>query len=510
MIKWRLKMTNIDMKKNETRCAAVLAALLISLVGCESVYGSLSETPQVVPESETPPNLLLILSDDQGYADLSCLGTPGVSTPNLDRLAANGIRMTDWYANSPICAPSRVALMSGRYPINAGMNVNIKTGKHNTGLPLEVPTIADALKELGYNTSIFGKWHLGARPDYWPIERGFDYWFGTKGGAVDFYSHILYYEEPYGLPPIHDLYENGQEVWRNGEYFTHLVTEKAVEYFNRLAAGKNSSPFFSFLSYTDPHYPMHAPEELVEQFKDLSPERRMMAAKIKALDNSIGTILETLRKNGQLDNTLIFFMSDNGPSRETRNWLDETMTLYHGGKTGDFRGHKMSLFEGGVRVPAIVSWPGRIPSGEVSSEIGMAMDIFPTFLTAAGGNPEQYNLDGKVLLPWFVDGEPSPHLDEPVFWEFRGQYGVRKGNFKLVVNGVDLEGVSAEDKVHLADLSDPRVDSVNLKSEYPEETKALKALADEWYREVTNHYDEYWAPKNIDQRSYPPYYEKKN
>lgn len=486
-----------------------MAAVLIGLVGCKSASGSMPEAVPNGAERETRPNILLILSDDQGYADLSCLGTPGVSTPNLDQLAADGIRMTDWYANSPICAPSRVALLTGLYPINAGMNVNIMTRKHNTGLPLEVPTIADALKELGYHTSIFGKWHLGARPDYWPTERGFDHWFGMKGGAVDFYSHILYYEEAPGIPPIHDLYENGVEVWENGTYFTDLITDRAVTYFNNLADSGDNKPFFSFLAYTDPHYPMHAPEELVEQFKHLSPARRMMAAKIKALDDSIGVIFEALKKNGQFDNTLILFMSDNGPSREVRNWFDETATLYPGGKTGGFKGHKKSLFEGGIRVPGIVSWPGRIPKGKVSSEIGMAMDVFPTFLAAASGDLERYDLDGKNLLPMFMHGEPSPHRGEPVFWEFRGQYGVRKGNFKLVVNGVDFEGTSPADQIHLANLSEPQLDRVNLKAENPEITEELKALADAWYKAATTHYEEYWAPKNVDQRSDPPYLSNK-
>lgn len=456
-------------------------------------------------EPSNKPNLLLILSDDQGYADLSCIGTPDVSTPNLDKLAANGIRMTNWYSNCPICSPSRVALMSGQYPINAGMNVNIKTGKHNTGLPLETPTIADALKKLGYNTSIFGKWHLGANKDYWPTKRGFEHWFGMKGGCIDFYSHILYYEEPCGLPPIHDLYENDKEIWENGKYFTDLITERAIKYFNELAKSNDNKPFFSYLAYTDPHYPMHAPEELVEQFEGLAPERRIMAAKIKALDNSIGKVLETLRKNGQLDNTMIFFMSDNGPSIETHNWLNETMTPYYGGKTGKFRGHKQSLFEGGIRVPAIVSWPGKIPEGKVSDDIGIAMDIFPTFLTAASGDPSQYKLDGENLLPMFTKGKGSPHKDKPIFWEFRGQYAVRKGNFKLVVNGKDIKGIGPDDHVHLADLSGPKVDNLNVKYKYPEKTKELKAIADKWYKEVINNYNTYWKPKNADQRSAPPY-----
>jgi arylsulfatase A-like enzyme len=483
--------------KRINNVAFVIPAMIVacfSLAGCQNT-----------DKSPIKPNIILIVSDDQGYADLSCIGTPGVSTPNLDNLAANGVRLTNWYASSPICAPSRIGIMTGRYPIFAGMNVNVKTGKHNTGLPKETATIAEALKKLDYHTSIFGKWHLGAREDCWPVRRGFDYWYGMKGGCVDFYSHILYYEEPVGLPPIHDLYENGEEVWENGRYFTELITEKAITYFDGLARDNDNNPFFAFLAYTDPHYPMHAPETLVREFQDLPPERRIMAAKIKALDNSIGEILEAMKKNGQLENTLIFFMSDNGPSREIHCWLDETVVPYKGGETGRFRGHKQSLFEGGIRVPAIVSWPGKIPQNVVSHEVGIASDLFPTFLTTAGGNPDEYSLDGKNLLDMFTGTEQSPH--DAVFWEFRGQYGVRKGRFKLVINGADVDGVSSEDKIHLADLESEEADMLNVKNKYPEITNELKMMADEWYENAKTYYKNTWEGKNADQRSYPPYIE---
>ncbi len=477
---------------------------LAGLSGCSNLNKFSSSKYR---NKDDQPNFIIFLSDDHGYADLSCMGTKGVSTPNLDKLAASGQRMTNWYCNSPICAPSRAALMSGRYPIYAGMNVNVKTGKHNTGLPLETPTLASALKKLGYQTSIFGKWHLGANKGYWPIERGFDEWFGIKGGCVDFYSHILYYEEPAGLPPIHDLYENGKEVWENGKYFTELITERAVNYFDNLAKQNSEKPFFSYIAYTDPHYPMHAPERYVKMFKHLPEERRVMAAKIKALDDSVGEIMKTLKKNGQLDNTLIFFMGDNGPSREIHCWLDETVEPYYGGKTGSFRGHKMSLFEGGIRVPAIVSWPGHIPQGKVNDKIGSAIDIFPTFLKAAGGKISGYELDGKDFMPVWTKEDKSPH--DMLFWEFRGQVAVRCGRFKLVLNGFDVEGISEEDKVHLADLESSEADNVNVKEKYPQVTKRLKNAAENWYKNAKQYYDKKWKPINVDQRSYPPYYKRK-
>jgi len=450
------------------------------------------------------PNLIIFLSDDHGYADLSCMGTRGVATPHLDRLAHSGVRFTNWYCNAPICTPSRAALMSGQYPVKAGLNVNVKTGKHNTGLPLQTPTLATALKKLDYQTAIFGKWHLGANEKCWPDKRGFDEWFGTKGGCVDYYSHILYYEEPAGLPPIHDLYENGREIWENGQYFTDLITDRTVKYLDKLAAADSGRPFFIYVAYTEPHYPMHAPKKYVERFADLPPDRRIMAAKLSALDDSIGAILATLDRHGMRDDTLILFMGDNGPSREIHCWLDETVAPYYGGSAGSFRGHKGSLFEGGLRVPAIMNWPGHIPEGQVSDEVGIAMDVFPTFLKAAGGDPSQYELDGLDIMPMAAQGKPSPH--ETVFWEFRGQVAVRRGKWKLVLNGVDVNGVSPEDKVHLAELSSKYNDMVNVRDKYPQVTGELKALAEKWYKEVTDYYNRRWKPINVDQRSYPPYY----
>jgi arylsulfatase A-like enzyme len=492
------------MNRRDFLRTSITGAALVSLSGCAS--SALTGGFDGNNDSAKRPNFIIFLSDDHGYADLSCMGTDGVSTPNLDALAASGQRMTNWYCNSPICAPSRAALMSGKYPIYAGMNVNVKTGKHNTGLPFETPTLAEALKKLGYKTSIFGKWHLGANENYWPINRGFDQWFGMKGGCIDFYSHILYYEEPAGLPPIHDLYENGKEVWENGRYMTELITERAVNYFNKLADEGRNEPFFSYIAYTDPHYPMHAPEKYVKMFSHLPADRRIMAAKIKALDDSIGTIMAVLKKNGQLDNTVIFFMGDNGPSREIHCWLDETVDPYEGGSAGRFRGHKMSLFEGGIRVPAIVNWPGKIPGGVVNDEVGCAMDIFPSFLKLAGGDIDAYQLDGKDMMPVWTESKPGPHKN--LFWEFRGQIAVRQGRFKLVLGGHDVNGVSEEDKIHLSDLHSKQADNKNVKDEYPEKTQELKMLAENWYKEAKAYYDKKWKPVNADQRSFPPYYKK--
>jgi len=458
---------------------------------------------QAAKTKKKQPNFIIFFSDDQGYADLSCLSTADVATPHLDHLAEHGARFTNWYCNSPICSPSRAALMSGRYPAKAGVNVNIKTEKHNTGLPLQTPTLADALKKLGYQTSIFGKWHLGANEKYWPDKRGFDEWFGIKGGCIDYYSHILSQEELYGTPILHDLYENGKEIWEDGRYFTDLITERTVKYLEKTAAADSDKPFFAYVAYTEPHLPMHVPQKYLDRFDESLPwQRRIMAAKLSALDDSIGQIISTLRRCGLYDDTLIFFMSDNGPERSPRAWLNENTGYYYGGKTGNLRGQKTSLFEGGIRVPAIMTWPGHIEPGQVIDEVGVAMDIFPTFVKAAGGDISQYQLDGLDVMPMVTQGKPSPH--DLLFWEFRGQVAVRQGRWKLVLNGLDSDGMSQADKVHLADLSSKDNDTVNVKDKYPDITAKLKNIAEKWHKDVLAYYAEHFEAINVDQRSNDP------
>ena len=328
------------------------------------------------------PNFIMFLTDDQGYGDLSCMGATDFKTPHLDRMAANGVRFTDWYSNSPVCSPSRAALLTGRYPGNAGVRSILAGHRTATGLPTEVPTLADALKELGYYTAMSGKWHLGLAEGSRPHDHGFDDWFGFMAGCIDYYSHIFYWQmNRDGRAQFHDLWENGVEFHRDGEYFTELITEYAVKYIRRsMQLGK---PFFLYIPYNAPHYPMHAPEKYVNRFPSLSWDRQIMGAMISAVDDSVGEILSELERQGLLENTFTYFQSDNGPSRETRNWMDGNRDPYYGGSAGKLKGHKGSLYEGGIRSPGIMSWPDKIPVGQVIGQHGIAMDVFPTFVTAA-------------------------------------------------------------------------------------------------------------------------------
>ena len=426
------------------------------------------------------PNIIIFMTDDQGYGDLSCMGSTDFRTPHIDALAASGARFTNWYSNSPVCSPSRAALLTGRYPGHAGVRAILAGHRTATGLPPHVPTIASALKQTGYQTALFGKWHLGLQNGCRPGDHGFDEWFGFMAGCVDYYSHIFYWGMNTGWPgmnPTHDLWHNNRETWEyNGRYLTEVITEKTVDYVRQAAASQQ--PFCTYVAYNAPHYPMHAPQKYMQRFAHLPWDRQIMAAMISAVDDGVGEILSELERQGIRENTLVFFMSDNGPSRESRNWLDGRPDPYYGGTTGALKGHKFSLFEGGIRVPAMLSWPGAIPAGQVIDSPCAAMDIFPSLLHAAGGNPASYELDGTSLLPLLTSGQALPTRD--LFWEMDNQTAIRRGPWKLVLNGQLVEGEPAQAPVHLANLDEDRGERVNLSEQYPDLTAELSDAARHW------------------------------
>lgn len=421
------------------------------------------------------PNIIMIMTDDQGYGDLSCMGATDFVTPNLDRMAREGSRFSCMYANSPVCSPSRASLLTGRYPGYAGVRSILAGHRQASGLTQQTPTIATALRELGYQTGLVGKWHLGLREGSRPGDNGFDSFYGFLAGCIDYYSHVFYWGMANGRDnPTHDLWENEEEIYANGQYFTDLVTEKSVSFIRE----HRENPFLLYVAYNAPHYPMHAPDKYVDRFAHLPWDRRIMAAMISAVDDGVGAIRDELARQGLLENTIIYFQSDNGPSRESRNWMDGREDPYYGGASGQFRGGKFSLFEGGIRVPSIISWPEQIPAGQVIDTPAMSMDMFPTLLTAAGGNPADFALDGQDILPMLRGGTPVLH--DRIFWEQGGQTAVRQGRHKLVLDGMLAEGGPAESPVFLADLEDDPAERHNLAAEMPELTASLRQAAEAW------------------------------
>ncbi len=424
-------------------------------------------------------NYIVFITDDQGYGDLSCMGATDFRTPHLDRLAGDGVRFTDFYSNSPVCSPSRAALLTGRYPGNAGVRSILAGHRTATGLPQQVPTLPSILREHGYRTYMSGKWHLGLSAASRPAAKGFDHWFGFMAGCIDYYSHIFYWgmnRPGPGLNPSHDLWEDDREVWNNGEYFTSAVTRKAVDYLRD--ARQHDQPFFLYVAYNAPHYPMHAPQQYMDRFAHLPWDRQVMAAMISAVDDGVGEIRAELERLGLTEDTAIFFMSDNGPSRESRNWLDGTLDPYYGGTTGRLKGHKFSLYDGGVRVPGLLCWPGRIAPGQVRSEPLAAMDVLPTFLAGAGLDPAAYEFDGVDLLPSLERGASWPERD--LFWEMNDQAAIRRGDWKLVLKGQLVEGAPPEDQVHLANLATDPGERQNLAAAEPARTEAMRAAALNW------------------------------
>lgn len=443
------------------------------------------------PSRPPRPDILFIVSDDQGAGDLSCAGAADLATPALDALARQGCRFDSFYANAPVCSPSRAAILTGRHPARAGVRSILAGHRQASGLSPSIPTAPALLQAAGYHTFLSGKWHLGTRAEARPSAHGFDDWFGFLAGCVDYYSHIFYWGSPEaagGAGPVHDLWEDNTEVWRNGEYLTDLITDHAVSALRRAHA--TDRPFFGLVSYNAPHYPMHAPPALLDRFPDLPPARRIYAAMLAAMDDGIGRIVDELHALGRFENTLIVFMSDNGPSREVRNWLDGSTSPYPGGSTGGLKGHKFSLFEGGLRVPGILCWPAGIPGGRVLPEPVAGFDLLPTVLAATGvASPE--GLDGTNLLPWLAGEAPAP--TRTLFWEMDAQTALRDGPWKLVLEGRLVEAESPPCPIHLSRLDLDPGETRNLADDEPELTRQLQQRALTWRAGLEEEWSRCWS-----------------
>ena len=432
----------------------------------------LAAVPPAAPRNR-PPNFIIFLLDDLGSGDPGYRGAKDSKTPNIDALAASGTQFTNWYAQAPVCAPSRAALMSGRYPIRCGVPGNgreLSPSEH---------TIASLLKSRGYKTAATGKWHLGASDDTCPNAHGFDYFFGFHNGCEDFYSHRYYWGEPKTVN-FHDLWRNRTEVFEDGQYLTELIGREASSF----VAANKANPFFLYVPFNAVHYPMHAPKKYVERFPNVEFERRIYLAMLAAADDAIGEIMSAVRKAGQLDNTLVIFTADNGATREKRAGLNQQPPKsYFNGK---FRGFKFSLFDGGMHPPAAMSWPGVIPAGRVNKEVCCHVDILPTFCKAAGvAVPSDRIYDGYDVMPVVTGGAKSSH--DAIYWSNQGQLAVRRGKWKLVKDGKTFDGtdqgsksLTGDDALFLSDLEKDPGETRNLRHENPALTDELDTAAQKW------------------------------
>lgn len=425
------------------------------------------------------PNVVVILSDDQGYGDIGCYGTESDPlTPHLDALAEGGVRFTSFYAAAPMCSPTRAALLTGRYPYRCGVPFVVSSAQDVVGLKGGEITLAELLRDAGYRTGLVGKWHLGTAQESLPNSQGFDDFYGFRSGCIDYYSHRFYWGLGAGLPSFHDLYRNGEEIDESGEYATELITRESVRFIDESAG----EPFYLFVSYNAPHYPMHAPQQYVDRLAHVEdPERRMHLAMVAAMDDGIGEIVKALETNGVRGRTLIFFQSDNGATIEDRAGL--------GGRNTPFRGYKFSLFEGGIRMPAIANWPGIVPAGKVRDQPACSIDLMPTLAMLCGAPvPRDRVIDGKDVWPMIVDGARSPHRD--LFWKRYDQAAVRRGDWKLVKNGILALGeehqLQGDDRTFLADLAEDPGERNNVAAQHPEIVRELSNALAAWEADVTS------------------------
>lgn len=451
-------------------------------LGCAAACGASIVIPGVPADakaSTSKPNFVLIVADDLGYGDIGCFGNHVNRTPNLDRLAAEGMRFTDFHSNGPMCSPTRAALLTGRYQQRMGIEGAL--GKNEKGLPLGEITIAERLREAGYATAIFGKWHLGDQAQYNPVHQGFQEFRGHTYGDSDYISHVDRHGDP-------DWWHNLELVNEQG-YNTTLLTEYSVRFIEQ----NIDRPFFLYVPHSAIHFPWMTPEDPAHRepgkdytrwradmplaasklgpHRDVGPIVRRM---IEELDKSVGCIIATLKRHSLEGNTFVFFVSDNGGY------------LHYGGlhqgqisSNGALRGQKGEVFEGGHRVPAIAWWPGKIKAAGITDVTTMTMDLMPTYLDLAGldvpTGDSAHALDGISLTKMLLHPQPLP--DRTLFWRIRDQRAVRLGPWKLVWRG--------QAPPMLFNLDEDLEEKNDLAAQKPELVRRLKDAYEQWERDVS-------------------------
>jgi len=427
-----------------------------------------------------PPNILVIVADDMGYGDIGIHGSKDIPTPNIDALAKGGIRFTDAYVSGPYCSPTRAGLLTGRYPQRFGHEFNLDTSPASShfGLPLGETTMADRLKAAGYTTALFGKWHLGSGEKFHPMARGFDEFFGFLGG-----DHSYLDSEAASRNPLLD----GRKVVVETKYLTDAFADRAVAFIKR----QKSQPFFLYLAFNAVHTPMQTTDKYLARFPHIvDRQRRTYAAMLSAMDDGIGKTLAALRAEGLDENTLIFFLNDNG---------GPTMagTTINGSSNAPLRGSKRQTWEGGIRVAFIIRWKGHLVEGKTDARPIIQLDMLPTALAAAGVEPQpQWRLDGVNLLPFLI-GKMSGQPHEALYWRLGQHMAIRKGDWKLVktaegplkeVDPSTFDYLSGAELYNLAeDISETR----NLASAHPEKVKELSADWQRWNKELAK---PLWSP----------------
>ena len=395
------------------------------------------------------PNVIVFYADDLGWGELGCQGSTDIPTPHIDSLAKGGARCTQGYVAAAYCSPSRAGLLTGRYPTRFGHEFNA-VARHS-GLPLTETTLPARLKDLGYATACIGKWHLGEAPEYRPTARGFDLFYGTLANTPFFHpTKFIDSSASPEIVPVKDA----------DFYTTDAYAERAAQWLR----GRQGDPWFLYVPFNAQHAPLEAPKKYLDRFAHIPDEkRRTFAAMLSAMDDAVGKVLATVRELGQEENTLIFFIADNGgPTQGTTS------------SNGPLRGFKATTFEGGTRVPFIVQWKGTIPASDTYDLPVVNLDVLPTILAAAGRPAEAAaDLDGVDLLP-FLTGKAQGRPHETLFWRFGRQWAVRSGDWKLVV----AKGGSGQPELY--DLAADSGEQTDLAAREPERVADLQRLYDAW------------------------------
>jgi len=404
------------------------------------------------------PNIVFILADDLGYADLSCYGRRDYATPNIDRLASEGVKFTQAYANSPVCSATRTALITGRYQYRLPVGLEEPlTGQRDVGLPPEHPTLPSLLRNAGYATHLAGKWHLGQLPRYGPLKSGYDHFWGFRGAALDYFTHKAGTAD---TAPA-DLWDDDVPIERSG-YLTDLLGDRAVSVIENGA--RSGRPFLLSLHFNAPHWPWEGPGDEAEAKRIRSlidfegGTLRTYGQMVTRMDLQVGRVLKALETHNLASQTIVIFTSDNGGERFSDTW--------------PFTGKKTELLEGGIRVPALMRWPGHVRPASVTQQVAMSMDWLPTLLDAAGARPDStYPADGISLLPMLTRN--SPPAPRKLFWRYRhnAQRAIRDGNMKWLKIGPNT---------FLFDVAADPLERANLKQREAAMYRSLTSQYEEW------------------------------
>ncbi len=413
-------------------------------------------TACAVVAADKQPNVILIVGDDMGYADVGFHGCKDIPTPHLDALAKSGVRFTNGYVSGPYCSPTRAGLLTGRYQTRFGHEFNpggVQATK--AGLPLTESTIADRMKAAGYRTALIGKWHLGTDERH-PQKRGFDDFFGFLGGAHDYFK-------PDGIL-------RGTQPANEKAYLTDAFGREAVAFID----ANKAKPFFLYLAFNAVHTPMQADDPRLKKFEGIKDKQRQTyAAMMSALDDAVGTVMKKLADEKLTENTLVTFISDNGgPTMKA--------TSVNGSVNTPLRGSKRTTLEGGVRVPFFVSWPGTVKAGTTDDRPVIQLDLHATALSAAGVTPKaEWKMEGVDLLP-YLSGKEKGNPHDALFWRFGKQMAIRQGDWKLVRYDLGAEGKSGLSDAKLYNLKDDIGEATDLSAKHPDKVKELQAAWDAW------------------------------